>query len=326
MRKTILASGLILLVGLSAWGTSAYRIIGPASISGTLNVTGASSLGAISAGSGTFSSTITAPSFASNSATVASAGKVRLGDTEGVSWRNHADSGDLSLVKTTADALSYGGTSFLSSVGALLGNAPTASALAANPGDCSSNTYATTIAANGDLTCASITNAATTATASNSSSTIMLRDGSGQVAATTFTGALAGNASTATTATNQSGGTVAATTITASGTTTLSSSLSSPVVTDATASPLNDMTVAARRVIKLTHAGALTLNCLEPGANGQELFIYMVNGNTFTVNNFSGSCTGAGVGVATLTGSAFTTNYGGIHLIYTTAEAYWVQI
>lgn len=39
-------------------------------------------------------------------------------------------------------------------------------------------------------------------TAANTVSTIMLRDGSGQVAATTFTGALAGNATTATTATN----------------------------------------------------------------------------------------------------------------------------
>ncbi len=37
---------------------------------------------------------------------------------------------------------------------ALTGNASTASALAANPSDCSANQYATTIAANGDLTCA----------------------------------------------------------------------------------------------------------------------------------------------------------------------------
>lgn len=43
-------------------------------------------------------------------------------------------------------------------------------------------------------------NANTTATAANTVSTILARDGSGQVAATTFTGALAGNATTATTA------------------------------------------------------------------------------------------------------------------------------
>jgi hypothetical protein len=36
------------------------------------------------------------------------------------------------------------------------GNAATATALAANPADCSSNQYATTIAANGDLTCAQV--------------------------------------------------------------------------------------------------------------------------------------------------------------------------
>lgn len=44
------------------------------------------------------------------------------------------------------------------------------------------------------------------ATAANTAKTIMKRDASGQVAATTFTGALAGNATTATTATNIAGG------------------------------------------------------------------------------------------------------------------------
>jgi fibronectin-binding autotransporter adhesin len=44
-------------------------------------------------------------------------------------------------------------------VGALSGNATTASALAANPNDCAANQFATTIAANGDLTCAAITDA-----------------------------------------------------------------------------------------------------------------------------------------------------------------------
>lgn len=40
--------------------------------------------------------------------------------------------------------------------GALSGNASTATALAANPTDCTSNQYATTIAANGNLTCATV--------------------------------------------------------------------------------------------------------------------------------------------------------------------------
>jgi hypothetical protein len=44
-------------------------------------------------------------------------------------------------------------------VGALTGNASTATALAANPSDCAADTYATTIAASGNLTCATVTNA-----------------------------------------------------------------------------------------------------------------------------------------------------------------------
>jgi hypothetical protein len=77
-------------------------------------------------------------------------------------------------------------------------NAPTATALAANPSDCSSNEFASAIAANGNLTCSSIPNAATTATSSNTNSAIVARDGSGNFSAGTITAALSGNASTAT--------------------------------------------------------------------------------------------------------------------------------
>lgn len=49
------------------------------------------------------------------------------------------------------------------------------------------------------------------ATAANTASTIMKRDASGQVAATTFTGALSGNASTATSATSATSATIATT-------------------------------------------------------------------------------------------------------------------
>lgn len=59
----------------------------------------------------------------------------------------------------------------------------TSTALAANPADCGADTYATTIAASGALTCSSITNASTTATATNTASTIVLRDGSGNFSA-----------------------------------------------------------------------------------------------------------------------------------------------
>lgn len=81
--------------------------------------------------------------------------------------------------------------------------ATTAVALAANPSDCSANTYATTIAASGNLTCASITNASTTAVSTNTASTIVLRDGSGNFAAGTITASLTGNVTgNADTATN----------------------------------------------------------------------------------------------------------------------------
>jgi len=42
----------------------------------------------------------------------------------------------------------------------IIGNIDTATALAANPADCSANQFATTIAANGNLTCAALTDAA----------------------------------------------------------------------------------------------------------------------------------------------------------------------
>lgn len=42
---------------------------------------------------------------------------------------------------------------------ALTGNASTSTALAANPADCSANSYATTIAASGDLTCSTVSDA-----------------------------------------------------------------------------------------------------------------------------------------------------------------------
>ncbi len=50
--------------------------------------------------------------------------------------------------------------------GALTGNASTASALAANPADCTSGQYASAIAANGDLTCAAVAYSQVTGTPS----------------------------------------------------------------------------------------------------------------------------------------------------------------
>lgn len=109
-----------------------------------------------------------------------------------------ADGTHPGAVSTTTQT--FGGAKTFSGgiIGALTGNADTSTALAANPTDCGSNTYATTIDASGNLTCAAITNASTTATAANTASTIVLRDGSGNFAAGTITAALSGNATTAT--------------------------------------------------------------------------------------------------------------------------------
>lgn len=105
--------------------------------------------------------------------------------------------GDGTNVPATSAALTFnsgtGALTATSFVGALTGNADTATALSANPADCSSDTYANAIATNGTLTCASITNASTTGTAVNTGSTLVLRDGSGNFAAGTITASLTGD-------------------------------------------------------------------------------------------------------------------------------------
>lgn len=71
---------------------------------------------------------------------------------------------DRTLTITTGDAartITLNGDTTLSGTNTgdqttITGNAGTATALAANPTDCSANNYATTIAANGDLTCAQV--------------------------------------------------------------------------------------------------------------------------------------------------------------------------
>lgn len=66
----------------------------------------------------------------------------------------------------------------------VVGNADTATALAANPADCSANQFANAIAASGALTCAAVGNAATTAASANTASAIVARDASGNFSAT----------------------------------------------------------------------------------------------------------------------------------------------
>jgi hypothetical protein len=107
----------------------------------------------------------------------------------------------MSCGKTTAPATKLdvvGTVTATAFSGPLSGNAATATALAANPTDCSANQFANAIAASGNLTCSAVPNAATTASSANTTSAIVARDGSGNFAAGTITAALTGNAATAT--------------------------------------------------------------------------------------------------------------------------------
>lgn len=83
---------------------------------------------------------------------------------------------------------------------ALSGNSSTASALASNPSDCASDTYATTIAANGNLTCSTVTDAglATPYVKADGSRGLSAdwNAGAHSITASAFIGALTGNAST----------------------------------------------------------------------------------------------------------------------------------
>lgn len=92
------------------------------------------------------------------------------------------------------------------SSGSTTGNAATATALAANPSDCSSDTYATAIDASGNLSCAAVTDAGLAVSYVKADGSRGLsadwNAGAHSITATTFVGALTGNASTATTATN----------------------------------------------------------------------------------------------------------------------------
>lgn len=125
---------------------------------------------------------------------------VRFDGTTGKTIQNSGatldDAGVLTATEVVADLTGDLTGNVVGTVtGSLVGNADTASALASNPTDCAANTFSNAIAANGNLTCASIPNAATTATSSAGNSTIVARDGSGNFAASTITATLTGTAS-----------------------------------------------------------------------------------------------------------------------------------
>lgn len=83
--------------------------------------------------------------------------------------------------------------------GAFSGNASTATALAANPTDCASNNFASSIAANGDLTCSTVPDAGLTSSYVFANGSRGLSSdwnvGAHNITASTFIGALTGTAS-----------------------------------------------------------------------------------------------------------------------------------
>lgn len=89
---------------------------------------------------------------------------------------------------------------------ALSGNAATATALAANPADCSANSYAISIDASGNLTCGTVADAGLAVSYLKADGSRGLsanwNAGAHDITASTFIGALTGNADTATNATN----------------------------------------------------------------------------------------------------------------------------
>jgi hypothetical protein len=140
---------------------------------GNFDLTGADDIDAIAGTFGNVGDEITKVPFLVTAA----------GNTAGVNLSEWRLGGDLVLW------LDNGGQfhAINSIIGDLSGTANTANALANNPSDCSSNQFASAIAANGDLTCSSIPNAATTATSANTNSAIVARDGSGNFTAGTIT-------------------------------------------------------------------------------------------------------------------------------------------
>lgn len=92
---------------------------------------------------------VRAAQFETDTANLATNGSIRFAKTDFIGWRNNANSANVLLSLDASDRIAA--TTF---AGALVGNASTASALAANPTDCTTTgQMANAIAANGDLTC-----------------------------------------------------------------------------------------------------------------------------------------------------------------------------
>lgn len=87
-------------------------------------------------------------------ATISTAGKVSNSATTATNANTNS-----AIVARDGSGNFSAGTITANLTGNVTGNADTATALAANPSDCGSDTYATTIAASGNLTCSTVTNA-----------------------------------------------------------------------------------------------------------------------------------------------------------------------
>ena len=306
--------------------TGTVTLVGNAANTSVLTLgAGASSLSGSSSGTNTGDQT----SVTGNAGTVTFADAA--GDT--TTFLALGTSATGSLAPATDAGLSYNATTdaltTTTFIGALTGNASTATALAANPSDCGANTFATTIAANGNLTCASIADAdvpnnitidlatlastvtfadaaadATTFLALGTSATgslapatdagLTYNANTDTLTTTTFVGALTGNASTATAlAANPSdcGANTFATTIAANGNLTCASITDADVPNNITV----DLATLASAVTNATLTTALTVN----------------TGTVTLVGNAANtSVLTLGAGASSLSGSSSGTNTG----------------
>lgn len=164
--------------------------------------------------------------FSTRTANPSGAGIFRLANTESIGWRNAANSGNLLLTVTGSDVLTFNGialgtatsASFQDSTFSLYDNGDATKLLAFQVSGVTTGTTRTLTVPDASTTIvghdatqtltnktmsgasntfSNIPNSATTAVATNTVSTIVARDGSGNFAAGTITAALTGNASTA---------------------------------------------------------------------------------------------------------------------------------
>ncbi len=141
--------------------------------------------------------------YKTRTANLADSGQFRLAKTDVMNWRNNANSANLSLGIDSSDRLTFNGvpieSNALTSAHLLVGNASNVATDVAVSGDLTlANTGAFTVVSVGGSTAANIHTSqllTAAATAANTASTLVLRDGSGNFAANVITASLTGTAS-----------------------------------------------------------------------------------------------------------------------------------